>query len=111
MATPWKQLVKGTALTGTSALMYTAPALTSATIQAAAVNNSTAGAVTVNIFLVPAGQSVGPAYRIASKNVAAASVGNLSEIVNHKLEPGAAIYADGNGMTLTISGAEYVPNT
>lgn len=111
MATTWKELVKGTALTGTSALMYTAPVLTSTSIQAAAVTNPTAGAVTVNIFLVPVGQSVGAAYRILSQNVAAASTANLSSIVNHKLEPGAMLYADGNGTNLTISGAEYVPNT
>lgn len=111
MATIWKELVKGTALTGTSALMYTAPALTSATIQAASATNPTAGAVAVNIFLVPVGQSVGAAYRILSQNVPAGATANLSAIVNHKLEPGAMLYADGNGMNLTVSGAEYVPNT
>jgi hypothetical protein len=110
MATVWKELVKGTNLTGTSALVYTAPSLTSATIQAAAITNPTAGAVVVNIFLVPVGQSVGASYRILSQIIPAASTGNLSAIVNHKLEPGAMLYADGNGMSLTISGAEYVPN-
>ncbi|KCB26082.1 hypothetical protein [Bordetella hinzii] len=111
MATTWKELVKGTALTGTAALMYTAPALTFATIQAAAVTNSTAGAVAVNVYIVPSGQSVGNAYRVLSQNVEAGATGNLSGLVNHKLEPGATIYADGNGLNLTISGAEYVPNT
>lgn len=111
MAANWKELVKGTALTGTSALMYTAPALTSTAIQAASATNGTAGAVAVNVFLVPVGQSVGAAYRILSQTVLAGGTANLSAIVNHKLEPGAMIYADGNGLNLTISGTEYVPNT
>ena len=111
MATIWKELVKGTALTATPALMYTAPVLTSATIQAASVTNGTAGAVAANVYLVPVGQTAGAAYRILSQNVPAGATANLSAIVNHKLEPGAMLYADGDGMNLTVSGAEYVPNT
>ncbi len=111
MATLWKELVKGTGLTGTSALVYTAPNLTYAAIQAATATNATAGAVAVNVFLVPVGQSVGAAYRILNQNVPAGTTANLSAIVNHKLEPGAMLYADGNGLNLTISGTEYVPNT
>jgi hypothetical protein len=111
MATTWRELVKGAALTGSPTSVYTAPALTFSTITAASANNSTASAITVNIYLVPAGQTVANAYRIASKAVAANSTGQFPEIVNHKLEPGAQIFGDGAGANITISGAEYVPNT
>jgi hypothetical protein len=111
MSTTWKELVKGVALTGTPASLYTAPAATYATVTAGSANNSTAAAIVLNVYLVPNGQPQSNAYRILTKNIAAASTAQLPEIVNHKLEPGAQLYADGNGATITISGAENVPNT
>jgi len=105
----WKELVKGVPLTGAAASVYTAPALTYATIQAASVNNSTAAAIAVNVYLVPSGEAQGNGYRIASRSVPAGGVLSLSELVNHKLEPGAQLYADGDGLSLTISGSENVP--
>lgn len=111
MATAWKELVKGTPLTGAPANLYTAPAGTSATIQAASVTNGLASVVIVAFYIVPVGQSVGAAYRVASRSVPASGVAQFYELINHKLEPGASIYAEGNGTYVTISGAEYVPNT
>jgi hypothetical protein len=111
MATTWKELVKAAVLTATPASVYTAPALTYATITAASANNATASGVVTNLYIVPPGVAFAAGQRVASKTVAANSAGQFPEIVNHKLEPGAQIYADGLAVTLTISGAENVPNT
>lgn len=109
----YKTLVKGTALTGSAASIYTAPALTSAAIQAVSVSNPTAGAVSLKLHLVPVAGSATDGNLIATKSIPAAVAGvatvkPISEAVNHKLEPGMQLYASGNGMSITISGAEYV---
>ncbi|GAA0532437.1 hypothetical protein [Pigmentiphaga daeguensis] len=111
MATNWKELVKGAALTGTAASVYTAPAATQTTIQAASATNATGAPITVAIYVVPSGEAFDAKYRVALCNVPAGGVSTPWQAINHKLEAGAQIYADGNGANLTISGAEYLPNT
>jgi hypothetical protein len=110
MATKYKEMVKAAALTGTAGTaLYAAPALTYGSIHAASANNPTGGAVTVNLYKVPAGQSAGNATRIASRNVQAGSQAPLLDAINHKLEPGTQLFADGNGCFLNVSGVEYTP--
>jgi hypothetical protein len=108
MTTSYKELVKGATLTGASTSLYTAPSATSASIQAASANNPTAGVVTINVYKVPSGRSADATTRIASKNAAAGATAQFPELVNHKLEPGTQIYADGNGCSISVSGIEYV---
>jgi hypothetical protein len=111
MATTYKELVKGASLTATAASLYTAPAATSASIQAASANNPTAGVVLVEVFKVPSGRAADGTTRIAAKNVAAGATAQFPELVNHKLEPGTQIFVDGNGCSISISGIEYVKDS
>lgn len=108
MPTTYKELVKAATLTGTAASLYTAPASTSAAIHAAAVNNPTAAAVTVNVYKVPTSLAADGTTKIASKAVPAGVPISLTDLINHKLEPGTRIFADGAGCTLNISGVEWI---
>jgi hypothetical protein len=105
MALSFKVLVKASALTGSAATVYTAPALTSASISAASVNNPTGGALTLNIYL---GSPAGSTTRVVSKSIPASKAVPVSELIGHHLEPGMILSADGAGMYLNISGSEYV---
>lgn len=109
MATTWKKLVQGGTVTGTATAFYTAPGGTYATIQAASVNNPTAGVVVVNFYRVIAAGSATTANKIASRSVPAGATSQFPELVNVKFEPTDQLFADGNGTFLNVSGAEYVP--
>jgi len=106
MATKYKELVKAATLTATATSLYTAPALTSASIHAASVNNPTGAAVQVNFYKGAVGNAT---TRIAGKNVLANATAQFPELVNHKLEPGTQIWADGLACNVNVSGVEYVP--
>lgn len=105
MALSYKVLVKAATLTGSAAAVYTAPALTSATISAASVNNPTGGALTLNIYL---GSPAGNGTKVVSKSIPAGKAVPVSELIGHKVEAGMQLFADGNGMFLNVSGSEYV---
>lgn len=109
MATKYKEMVKAATLTGSAASYYAAPTLTSASIHAASGNNPTGGAVTINVYKVPSGSAADGTTKLVSKAVAAGKTVQLPELVNHKLEPGTQLFADGNGCSLNISGIEYTP--
>lgn len=108
MATTYKEMIKAVTLTGTAASYYTAPTLTSASIHAASANNPTGAPVTINVYKVPLTTTAGPTTRIASKVAPAGLPVHFPELVNHKLEPGTQLYADGLGCSLNVSGIEYV---
>lgn len=108
MTTTYKEMVKGATLTGTATTLYTAATATSASIQAASANNPTGGVLTLNVYKVPSGRAADGTTRIAAKNIAAGATAQFPELVNHKLEPGTQIFADGNGCSISISGIEYV---
>lgn len=105
MTTTYKVLVKGAALSGSSASIYLAPALTSATISAASVNNPTGAPVTLNVYL---GSAAGNSTKVVSKSIPAGKAAPVSELIGHKVEPGMQLFADGNGMYLNVSGSEYI---
>jgi hypothetical protein len=111
MTTTYKEMVKGATLTGAASSLYTAPASTSASIQAASANNPTGGAVTLNVYKVPSGRAADATTRIAAKTIVAGATGQFPELVNHKLESGTQIFADGNGCSISISGIEYVKDS
>lgn len=108
MLTP-KQLVKGAALTGAAANVYSAPTATSANLHAASVNNPTASAVVVNLYVALVGSTPGAAQLSAKRTIAAGAVTPIAEVANWKIEPGYALFADGNGMFLNVFGTEYLP--
>jgi hypothetical protein len=109
MAITWKEMVKAATLTGTSVSLYTAPALASGTIQAATVYNSTGAAIQVNIYKVPPGLAADATTMICTRSVPAGAVVQANEAINHKLQSGTQIFASGAGLTLNVSGVEYVP--
>jgi hypothetical protein len=108
MPTTYKELVKAAVLAAAPASLYTAPALTSAAIHAASANNPTAAPVAISVYKVPSGGAAGATTKLAAKTVAAGMTAQFPELVNHKLEPGTQIFADGLGCSLNISGVEYV---
>lgn len=105
MAVNWKTLYQGV-LTGTPAAVYSPGAALQGAIHAASIWNPTAGALQLDVYLVPNGGSAADATRIAKVSVPATTAVPVSDIINHKVVNPSALYAAGNGMTLTITGAE-----
>jgi len=103
----WKQLFQAV-LTGSPVSEYTAPAGTTTAIHQATAWNPTGAVVTLKIYIVPAGGSAADATTVWSTNVPAGSSVQIPQIIGHKLQAGQQIDASGNGVTLTVSGAENV---
>jgi hypothetical protein len=103
----WKQLCQAV-LTGTPAAVYTAQAGTSAAIHQASAWNPTAGVLAVKVYIVPAAGSATDATTVDTVNVPAGQSVQLSRLLAHKLQAGQQLFASGNGVTLTVSGAENV---
>lgn len=108
MSVKFKEMVAAQTLTAVATTYYTAPGLTSASIQAATAYNSTGAAVDLQIFKVPAAGSANNATLICRRSVPAGTTIQALETINHKLEPGTQIFALGLALTLNISGVEYV---
>jgi hypothetical protein len=101
-----RRLVPGSVLTGSVATYYTASNV-AATITAANLTNSTGGPISATVYLVPAGQTAGPAYLfISAHSVAAGGSYQCPEIVGQVLERGGTIQAFGSGLTFSVSGTE-----
>jgi len=109
MSVTWKEMVKGSTLTATPTTQYTSPVLASAAIQAISVNNPTGGALTFDLYKVPPGMSSDQTTKICSRSIPAGAVTQPVEAINHKLSPGTQLFAAGVGLTLNISGVEYIP--
>lgn len=105
----YREMVAAQTLTATATSYYTAPTNTSASIQAVTVNNPTAGAVVVNLYKVPAAGAASGANKIATRTVPAGQTITLFDALNHKIQAGNQLFADGNGLGLNISGVEYIP--
>ena len=107
MAITWKVLGQQV-LGAAAAAVYTAPTATSASVTAAQAWNPGAAAVVVDVFLAPPLGTAADATHIERVSVPAASAATLYGVINQKIIPGAAIYAIGAGVTMTVSGAESV---
>ncbi|KVH52914.1 hypothetical protein WS89_31245 [Burkholderia sp. MSMB1072] len=103
----WKQFCEAV-LGASPAAVYTSPASTAAAIHQATAWNPTGSVVTVKLYIVPAAGSATDATTIWSTNVPAGSPAQIPQIIGHKLQAGQQLFASGNGVTLTISGAENV---
>lgn len=102
-----KRFINGSQLTGAAAVYYTVPALTTSVIKALSICNTTAGAITVTIYLVPSGGSAGVTNAITSGlSVAANATYVCPEAVNQVLEAGGTIQALGANLTIVASGVE-----
>lgn len=105
MSVNWKTLYQGV-LTGTAAAVYAPGAALQGAAHTVNLWNPTAAAVTVNFYLVPSGGSAADATRIHRVSVPATSSQSVPEVINTKVVNPSSLYADGNGVTLTITGAE-----
>lgn len=103
----WKQLCQAV-LTGSATSVYTAPTATASAIHQATAWNPGASVVTLKLYIVPAAGSAADATTVWSTNVPAGSSVQVPQIIGHKLQSGQQLYASGNGVTLTVSGAENV---
>lgn len=108
MSIKYKEMVKSSTLSSSSANLYTAPAQTSASIQAATCYNTTLAPVLLTVFKVPANGAADTSNIICVRSVPAGSTVQAIEMINHKLEPGTSIYANGLGLTFNVSGVEYI---
>src|SRR5688572_13397474 len=102
-----KALVQGSVLTGAAVSYYATPASARAVIKSATVCNTTAGAISVTVHIVPsAGAPAAANTLISARSVAAGASDNCPELVNKVLEPSSTLQALGSGLTLVVGGVE-----
>lgn len=111
MAITPKRLVAGSQLTTSAATYYTAPAVTKTRIEACALTNTTAGAITATLHLVASGGTATTSNCIMSaRSIAAGKEIVASTAIGQWLEAGGTIQAlasAGNSISLVASGVEY----
>lgn len=112
MATTPKRLVSGSQLTTSAATYYTAPASTKTRISAFTATNTTAGAVTVTVYLVPSGGSADNTNKVADVvSLAANETKAITGAIGHVLEAAGTIQALASANTsinIVVSGYEIV---
>lgn len=105
MAVNWK-LLSQSVLAGAAAAIYTPAAGKQDAVHTANAWNPTAAPITLNIYLVPAGGAAGDTTRVSQVSVLAGKTMVISDIINLKVVAPAVLFADGVGLTLTLTGAE-----
>lgn len=109
MAINLVNLVAGSILTTSAAVYYTATNV-AATIRNATVTNTTAGAITVTIHIVPSGGAAAASNeKIAARSVAAGETYLAPELIGANVMPGGTIQAlasANTSLTLMVSGYE-----
>ena len=110
MATSIKRLVAGSQLTNAAATYYTATNV-SARVDSCALVNTTAGAITATVHLVPSGGTATAANCILSaKSIAAGATFVPPGIIGQVIENGGTLQAlasANTSITLVASGIEY----
>lgn len=108
-----KRLVDGSQLTTAAATYYTTPANTLTTIAACSLVNTTAGAVTATLYLVPSGGTAGVANCILSaRTIAAGESFNIGSAIGQTLAAGGTLQGlagAATSITLVSSGYETNP--
>lgn len=108
-----KRLVDGSQLTASAATYYTTPAGTVTTISACTLTNTTAGAVTATVYLVPNGGSATASNCILSaRNIAAGESFNVGSAIGQSLATGGTLQAlagSATSIALVASGYETNP--
>ena len=104
-----KRLVDGAQLTNAAAAYYTAPASTVTTISACTLTNTTAGAVTATVHLVPSGGGPTAAHCILSARVIAAGESyTVGQAIGQSLPPGGTLQAlAGSGASISLVASGY----
>jgi hypothetical protein len=107
-----KRLVDGSQLTAVAATYYTAPANTLTTISACTLTNTTAGAVTATIYLVPNGGTAGVTNCVLSaRTLAAGESFNVGSAIGQTLAAGGTLQAlAGAATSITLVASAYETN-
>lgn len=110
MAITPRRMVSGSQLTTSAATYYTATNV-KAQIQALTLTNTSAGAVTVTVYLVPDGGTAGDSNTVLdTKSINAGESYKVIEAIGQWLEAGGTIQAlasSATAITLVASGIEY----
>lgn len=104
-----QRLVNGSQLTTSAATYYTVPANTITTISACTLTNTTAGAVTATVYLVPSGGSAGVGNCILSARVIAAGESyNVGSAIGQTMQAAGTLQAlAGAGASITLVASGY----
>lgn len=104
-----KRLVDGSQLTNVAAIYYTAPANTITTIGACTLTNTTGGAVTATLHLVPSGGAPGAANCILSaRAIAVGESYNVGQAIGQSLPAGGTLQAlAGAGASIALVASGY----
>ncbi|MBU9469108.1 hypothetical protein LGM75_27785 [Burkholderia multivorans] len=105
MAVNWKTLCQSV-LAGAATSVYAPAAGKQAAIHSANVWNPTTAPVVVNFYLVPNAGAAADATHVHQMSVPAGKSLPVTELLNLKIVNPWSLFADGNGVTLTITGAE-----
>ena len=110
MAITGKRMVTGSQLTAAAATYYTVGTSARAQIQAMTLTNTTGGAVTATVYLVPSGGTAAASNTILSaKSIAAGESYKCIEAIGQWLEAGGTIQAlagSATSISLVASGIE-----
>lgn len=109
MAVTARRLCTGDVGAASIGTLYTAPAATLTVIRQAALCNTTAGALTVDVYLVPSGSSATASTQVLSDySVAANTTVEPPGLVGQVIEAGGSLraQASGAGLTCIASGSE-----
>lgn len=107
MAISWLTLAQ-TVLTGSAATIYTSPVGTQTSVHTAQLWNPTGAPVVVDIFVLPVSGSAADGTHVDRITVPATSAATSYGLINQKMSTGQALSALGNGVTITVSGAQSV---
>jgi hypothetical protein len=105
MAVIWKTLSQNV-LTDAPAAQYTPALAKQGAVHTANASNPTGEAVLLNVYLVPASSDADDSTRVHRVSVPAGQTVPVLEILSMKIVAGWALFADGDGVALTLTGAE-----
>lgn len=107
-----KNIITARQLATAAAVLYSAPAQTSCVLKKLTFSNTTGAAVTVTVYLVAPGGTVGDANTLhKARSVDPLDVYECVEAVNHVLSPGASVQALASvGLAITVIGSGIETN-
>lgn len=109
MSVTAKCLVNAQYVPNADTLLYTATSVRTI-IDKFTVTNTDSGSLTITIYLVPTGQSVGASYKVVSAfSISAGATQDFTSLQNHILNSGDTIYANASSaskMVARVSGRE-----
>ena len=94
-------------LTASAAAYCTAGANARVTIQNATLCNTTGGAVTVTVYIVPSGAAAGVANEIFTRSIATLTTDRCPELVGKVLNENGSLQAKGASVTFDVSALIY----